>query len=83
MGTSACLLSPFLVRFLILHAGVLFSLFAFALFDDFLVREEVNDHFNIRMPSIPGASVQLTPRHGRGVSTLKDFANWYILLSHV
>lgn len=24
--------------------------------------EEVNDHFNIRMPSIPGASVQLTPR---------------------
>lgn len=39
-------------------------------FDDLLVREEVNDHFNIRMPSIPGASVQLTPRHGRGVSVL-------------
>lgn len=24
--------------------------------------EEVSDHFNIRMPSIPGASMQLTPR---------------------
>ena len=44
--------------------------FCFCFFDDLLLREEVNDHFNIRMPSIPGASVQLTPRHGRGVSVL-------------